>query len=127
MAGKAKRFNIDKGGIDEYKSANKKWHIESISFNTLERVHIFLDKILGKHNKRTNLNVHDINGIWINLRISGVVRAENLTIDDKMLKEKYDTLSLTQYMPERTPYLVVPVYADKDAKDCTFVVRYKVV
>ena len=43
-----------------------------------------------------------------------------------MLKDEYDTLPLTTGVLKGHGFVIIPVYKDKDAVNCTFYVRYNV-
>lgn len=126
IAVKSKRFNIDKIGTDDYKMANTKYSIETRVFNSLEKVHKFIDRLLGER-VRTTLDVQDVDGVYVN-NVVACKKIKDLTIDDRLIKEKFDTFQKNYKLREMRSYIVFPVYEnEEDVESCLFYVRFKIV
>lgn len=126
IAVKSKRFNINKISIDDYKMSNKKYNIETRVFDSLDKVHKFLDRLLGDRVRKT-LDVQDIDGVYIN-NLVACKKIEDLTIDDRLTKEKFDAFPPNYRFRENVPYRVFPVYENEEyVEDCLFYVRFKIV
>jgi hypothetical protein len=126
LASKAHRFDLDTVTVDDYKIANKKWIIKEAQFGTLTEVHNFLDRIVGERVRR-NLNIHGVDGWFINSRINSDIRIKDLQVHHRLLREEFDRFDLTRGFLHTASYMVYPVYETKLCEFCTFIVRYKVV
>ncbi len=124
LASKAHRFDLDTVTIDDYKIANKKWIIKQTQFGTLTEVHDFLDRIVGERVRR-NLNIHGVDGWFINSRINADIRIKDLREHHRLLRDKFETFDLTRGFLHTASYMVYPVYETKLDEECTFIVRYK--
>ena len=125
LATKAFTFNKETVNVDDYKIANKKWIIKETQFDTLDGVNKFLDRIVGERVRR-NLNIHNIDGFWVNSRLNtGTTRVNDLQGHHRLLKAKFETFDLTRGFLDKAAYMVYPVYETKLDEECKFIVRFK--
>jgi hypothetical protein len=125
LAIKAFKFDKDTVSMDDYRIANKAWSVKSVEVNTLYDVKEFLNNKVGKNN-RFNLCIHAVDGFLINNYLRPAKKIEELTADDRVLREHVTNISLSRCMSKTNGYLIIPVYETIESKTCKFQIRYKI-
>ena len=125
LAQKAFKYDKDTVTKDDWTLANKNFTIKTTQFDALEEVKQFVHA-LG-HLGVKNMSLHLIDGFYVTNRVGAKAKVEDLTADDRVLKKEYDSIPACTGFSKGNNFVVIPTYQNKEAINCTFYVRYKVV